>query len=411
MTWEIRPQNIFGLTKVGILSRLGLGTTNPQARLEAVESQQSEIVRLVSGGGWGFGYLSFFDDASLRTRVGFAGGANNIFSNGIANGTFLRADGGPVMLGVGTSLALIIREQGYGPGTGYVGIGGVNDPLSTMEIGGENAPRLGINPQPGAAGRKHWEIVSLAQDYGALNGSLEFYNRTNSVAAFDVSPSGDVQGGKVSGDVAAPTWTLRGRSASAASTGTNQRGGALRLRGGASQGAAEWPYQVAIGANDSETTVTWKGDRAAATLQAERSTVTASHGVFALNLVGRGDNDGDVFVQTTKFDGVWTSYAGWKYEDRMLSVSNASRAPAGQQFAQASQADPSTLVNLLTMAISAGSDVRFEIGLIVLQTGVGSPEGVVVAPTGSMYVNRSGGAGTTFYVKESGAGNTGWIGK
>lgn len=43
--------------------------------------------------------------------------------------------------------------------------------------------------------------------------------------------------------------------------------------------------------------------------------------------------------------------------------------------------------------------------------GVGSPEGVVTASPGSTYRNYSGGAGTTFWVKESGSGNTGWIGK
>lgn len=44
-------------------------------------------------------------------------------------------------------------------------------------------------------------------------------------------------------------------------------------------------------------------------------------------------------------------------------------------------------------------------------TGVGSPEGVVTAPIGSLYSNTSGGASTTLYVKTSGAGNTGWTAK
>jgi hypothetical protein len=41
----------------------------------------------------------------------------------------------------------------------------------------------------------------------------------------------------------------------------------------------------------------------------------------------------------------------------------------------------------------------------------GSPEGVITAATGSMYLNRNGGAGTTLYVKETGSGNTGWVAK
>jgi len=44
-------------------------------------------------------------------------------------------------------------------------------------------------------------------------------------------------------------------------------------------------------------------------------------------------------------------------------------------------------------------------------SGTGSPETVVTAPIGSLYVNVSGGATTTLYVKESGALATGWVAK
>jgi hypothetical protein len=43
--------------------------------------------------------------------------------------------------------------------------------------------------------------------------------------------------------------------------------------------------------------------------------------------------------------------------------------------------------------------------------GAGTPEGVVTASPGSMYLNQSGGGGTTLYIKESGTGNTGWVAK
>lgn len=43
--------------------------------------------------------------------------------------------------------------------------------------------------------------------------------------------------------------------------------------------------------------------------------------------------------------------------------------------------------------------------------GTGSPEGVVTAPIGSFYSDKAGGSGTTFWVKESGTGNTGWDSK
>ena len=46
-----------------------------------------------------------------------------------------------------------------------------------------------------------------------------------------------------------------------------------------------------------------------------------------------------------------------------------------------------------------------------LFTGAGSPETVVTAGIGSLYMNTAGGASTTLYVKTSGSGNTGWTAK
>lgn len=44
-------------------------------------------------------------------------------------------------------------------------------------------------------------------------------------------------------------------------------------------------------------------------------------------------------------------------------------------------------------------------------SGSGTPESVVTAPIGSIYMRTDGGAGTSLYIKESGAGNTGWVAK
>ena len=44
-------------------------------------------------------------------------------------------------------------------------------------------------------------------------------------------------------------------------------------------------------------------------------------------------------------------------------------------------------------------------------SGAGTPEGAVTAPVGSTFMRSDGGAGTCFYVKESGTGNTGWVAK
>jgi hypothetical protein len=65
-----------------------------------------------------------------------------------------------------------------------------------------------------------------------------------------------------------------------------------------------------------------------------------------------------------------------------------------------------------TIALSIDTTgVKFSTGALIL-SGVGSPEGVVAAPLGSIYMNSSGGAGVTLWVKESGAStNTGWVSK
>lgn len=47
----------------------------------------------------------------------------------------------------------------------------------------------------------------------------------------------------------------------------------------------------------------------------------------------------------------------------------------------------------------------------LITAGAGTPEGAVTAPVGSLYLRSNGGANTTLYIKESGAGNTGWVAK
>lgn len=67
----------------------------------------------------------------------------------------------------------------------------------------------------------------------------------------------------------------------------------------------------------------------------------------------------------------------------------------------------STKFILTTNGLTVGSS---DTGPFV-SAGSGSPEGAVTAPVGSLYMRTDGGAGTSFYVKESGSGNTGWVAK
>jgi hypothetical protein len=49
---------------------------------------------------------------------------------------------------------------------------------------------------------------------------------------------------------------------------------------------------------------------------------------------------------------------------------------------------------------------------VIVRAGTGTPEGSLTANRGSLYLRTDGGAGTTFYVKESGMNtSTGWAAK
>jgi hypothetical protein len=50
-------------------------------------------------------------------------------------------------------------------------------------------------------------------------------------------------------------------------------------------------------------------------------------------------------------------------------------------------------------------------GGAIIRAGTGTPEAVVTAPVGSIFLRTDGGASTTLYVKQSGSGNTGWTAK
>jgi hypothetical protein len=70
------------------------------------------------------------------------------------------------------------------------------------------------------------------------------------------------------------------------------------------------------------------------------------------------------------------------------------------------RANPNGTLTTFANRINLGSDSGPQ-----LWNGSVAPEGVVTAPVGSLYLRTNGGAGTTLYVKESGAGSMGWVAK
>jgi len=73
----------------------------------------------------------------------------------------------------------------------------------------------------------------------------------------------------------------------------------------------------------------------------------------------------------------------------------------------------SSVMTLTGTMLTISSAHIFSFGTIrgTIRSASGSPENTVTAPVGSLYLRTDGGLLTTLYVKESGAGNTGWVGK
>lgn len=88
-------------------------------------------------------------------------------------------------------------------------------------------------------------------------------------------------------------------------------------------------------------------------------------------------------------------------------TSNGQLAQGGNVFAR--------LIKSAGAGISAFWQTMYPIKVqgtdCAIYSGAGSPEGVVTANPGSIYLNSSGGAGTSIFVKQSGISNTGWVGK
>lgn len=76
-----------------------------------------------------------------------------------------------------------------------------------------------------------------------------------------------------------------------------------------------------------------------------------------------------------------------------------------------SVSDTGVTVNADNLTIDTSGKGFVLPGGISWTSGVGSPEGVVTAPVGSLYSRSDGGLLTSLYVKQSGSGNTGWAGK
>jgi len=108
---------------------------------------------------------------------------------------------------------------------------------------------------------------------------------------------------------------------------------------------------------------------------------------------GAGGAAGTIFTNGSSASGTTAGAAGGSIN----TIANGNRAGG--------------YINTSAGASAAGGSIDISNSGIIIKTGTGSPETVVTAVVGSLFLRTDGGANTTLYIKESGTGNTGWIAK
>lgn len=156
--------------------------------------------------------------------------------------------------------------------------------------------------------------------------------------------------------------------------------------------------------------------------------LTATNGLFSTSGVSVGLRDTQAYsagapAPTFYFQGLDSSSSNTTF-GTIVGKPNVGNADRGYLNLNTRVNGVSTLTVQFGTGLSA--DVTINAGNLVIGTsgkgvqlaggitwtsGSGSPEGVVTAPVGSLYSRSDGGLLSSLYVKESGSGNTGWVGK
>jgi len=99
--------------------------------------------------------------------------------------------------------------------------------------------------------------------------------------------------------------------------------------------------------------------------------------------------------------------------DGVLRITNGATTDLNRlQLGGTTSAFPAIKRNGTGVDIRLADDSAFApISSLYQRFGSGSPESVVTAPMGATYHRTDGGSGSSYYVKESGSGANGWVGK
>jgi hypothetical protein len=92
---------------------------------------------------------------------------------------------------------------------------------------------------------------------------------------------------------------------------------------------------------------------------------------------------------------------------KLLQISSDGKSITASDSTTSSDARVNSLFNGAAADDIFTTFINLSTGTLIL-AGTGSPEGVHVAPVSSIFCRTDGGAGTSIYFKETGAGNTGW---
>ena len=107
---------------------------------------------------------------------------------------------------------------------------------------------------------------------------------------------------------------------------------------------------------------------------------------------------------------------GWRLNNSQgnwLDISNGAATSSATEYFRADDVAGNALIKSGTVGTQFYG-TQLSIGnqnAVSIYIGSGTPEAVVVANIGSLFMRTDGGAGTSLYVKQSGTGNTGWVGK
>ena len=206
--------------------------------------------------------------------------------------------------------------------------------------------------------------------------------------------------------------TLSAPSAANAIIGTNKGSGGGTARGLEFQtdGVSRWSISTAghlLAAADNTYDIGASGANRPRNLFIGGSADVA--GTFACPTIYTGPT-GNATALTTPTNGVFriTNNSATDF-NRLHCGGGTSSFPAikrvGAEF-QIVKADTAAASNVA----AADADMTF-IEDRYRRKGTGTPEAAVTAPIGAVFHRTDGGAGTSFYVKESGTGNTGWVAK